>query len=202
MSPRSPRPILFTLALGVGALACKGDGFDPLDPDLIGDLGNDQGDAEGDDYTGLFATTLSPLDCDCPKLYPDDFPDLGAGLGLDPDDVIDPCAQLAIFYGVDTPAGGQVEIVQADGLLIWESWLPPLSGPVDADGSFSVGGSEDFSESFVEARLVSRVDAQYSSPDAFLGVMQQRIIAKLLDRSVDCRSTHQIDGSRMDPSPP
>jgi hypothetical protein len=190
------------IALAFGLVACQGDGFDPLDPDHIGDLGNDQGDAQGDAFSGRFAIALSPLDCDCPKLYPEDFPDLGAGLGIDPDDVIDPCGQLAIFYGADTPAGSQVDVVQVDGLLVWESWLPPLSGPVDSDGTFSVGGSEDFSETFVEARLVSRVDAEYSNPDAFLGVMQQRIIAKLLDRSVDCRSTHQVEGTRLDEGAP
>ena len=196
------RAFLVTVSVFVALSSCKSDPFDPLDPDHVNDVGNDMGDAKGEAYSGRFALDITPLDCDCPTLIPEDFPDLGAGLGLDPDDEIDPCDQLAIFYGVDdATAGSQVDVIQTDGFLAWTSWLPPLSGPVDADGTFTVVGSEDFSETFVDARMVSRVDAEYSSDDAFLGVMQQRIIASLLDRNVDCRSTHQVSGTRIADAP-
>jgi hypothetical protein len=181
----------------LAAGACKNDPFDPLDPDNIGDLGNDMGDAKGEGYSGKFALELTPLDCDCPPLFPEDFENLGAGLGLEPGDTIDPCSQIAIFYGSDAEAVTQAELVQADGLLAFTDWLPPLSGPVDADGSFSVGGYEDFSETFVDAAMVVRIDGEFGNIDGFFGVLQQRVIANLLDRSVDCRSTHQIDGVRV-----
>ena len=56
---------------------------------------------------------------------------------------------------------------------------------------------EDFSETFIEAALVSRIDGEFDGKDAFFGVMQQRTIAKLLDRTVDCRSTHQLNALRL-----
>lgn len=183
--------------LSLSLNACASDPFDPLDPDNIGDLGNDQGDAVGEGFSGVFAIELTPLDCDCPTLYPEDFPGLGVGLGLEPGDEVDPCTQVAFFYGADSDVGAQAKLVQADGVLAWTDWLPPLSGPIDGDGTFAVGGYEDFSETFIEAALVSRIDGEFDGGDAFFGVMQQRTIAKLLDRTVDCRSTHQLNALRL-----
>lgn len=186
---------LLCFATGCGLAGI--DPPDPLDPGNIGDISNDPGDAIGSAYSGTYDLTATQLDCDCPMLTAEDFPGGGEGLGLEPGQVVDPCVELDTFYGRPIESGGIIEIEQTDGYSAWTNWIPELLGPVNQDGSFVVAGYEDFSETFLNAQMVSRVDGRHMSIDRFTGIMRQRVIAELPGLNLDCRSSHQIDAVRV-----
>ncbi len=196
--PKVSRAALFSIGLASVATACESPQLDPLDPGVIGDVANDPGDAVGSSYSGSYNFEATSLDCDCPLLEAEDFPGGGEPLGLEPGQQVDPCVEIDTFYGRSVSAGGTIELTQSDGIEVWENWLPVMTGPVYADGDFVVAGYEDFSETFLNAQVVSRIDGRHLDASRFTGILRQRVIAELPGLSLDCRASHQVDAMRID----
>jgi hypothetical protein len=179
--------------------ACAPD-LDPLDPQVAGDIGKNDGDALGEAWSGNYAFETILLECDCPVLQPDEIeiPDDGT-LPIEPGEVVDACQILYDFDTMPAPeAGTVVQLVHADGTLAWPHWFPALAGPVDADGTFTVAGTADLSQYFVSAELVTRVDGDLDQ-SGFSGTLGQRVIARLPTREVDCRSEHGVSATLISP---
>lgn len=195
------KPIARGLVLAFAGLcvsACGGEPPDPLDPDAVSKVGNQPGTGRGSTFSGTYDTRVVLTDCDCPTLTAEDFPDGGASLGIDPDDEIDLCEQIEVFYDRPPIEGGTVDIDQVDGQIFWPEWIPVMSGPVESDGEFVVAGYEDFSQSFFDAEVVSRVDGRHIDANRFTGALRERLIGELPGLPIDCRATHQIDGTRIE----
>lgn len=166
--------------LGLLLLAACGSDPDPLDPDAIDDVARDEGDAEGDAYTGAYLVKATGTrTCDCPEVQG-----------------IDLCAFDLTALGDDTT----VDVTQFDGYLLLApagfSDSRAMTGPLDASGEFDLGGLFDLGTVLGEGNLLSRMTGSFTGPDRFTATLRTRIDGSFGDDAVDCRTEIDLTGER------
>ena len=178
------------LTLGSGCQETPGE----LDPEVVHDLSRRPGDAEGLDLTGAYAGQITLLECGCPEL--------------------DGLEGLSICHGMGglKPEAGDsgflmFEVVQTDGILMMRVEDLSLTGPVDDDGAFAVGGVFDMTTIATTGKIVTRVDGNFDpdsnrnrlEADAAVRITGEAAVAHgaLDDRtSIDCVERYEIEGSQ------
>ena len=76
--------------------------------------------------------------------------------------------------------------------------LSALTGPIDADGSFSVAGLHDVSTIAGPLELIGRLDGSVDGDDALAtGDAAQRLIGELSGEPIDCRWTGEFVAERQ-----
>ncbi|WAS97335.1 hypothetical protein [Nannocystis punicea] len=164
-------------ALSLGA--CPDDqAQDPLDPALLIELSEAGGDGRGEALGGRYVTAADVLECDCP-------PRMG----------VDLCGPVgaAQLIGINGPA----RLVQVDGWLTYEpevAALPwALSGAVNRDRSFALGGISGLAVGLFTVGLYARFDGEFTV-DGLHGELAHRLLGELPDGPVDCRTTYAVTG--------
>ncbi|PCC67766.1 hypothetical protein SAMN02745121_02402 [Nannocystis exedens] len=165
-------------ALSVGA--CPEDqAQDPLDPDLLIALSEAGGDGRGEALTGRYITVSEVLECDCP-------PRMGV-------DLCGP-AGSAQLIGIDGPT----RIEHVDGWLTFEpevTSLPwALSGAVDRDRSFVLGGISGLAIGLFTVGMYARFDGEFTDAGGLRGELAHRLLGELPDGRIDCRTTYAVRG--------
>lgn len=169
-------------ALACPTLACQAaEPSDPLDPDLLQELGMEQGSASGSARSGGWSFVFTPSSCDCPAVEVEES-------------TLELC-ELAGLRPLDAT------VTELDGLLIVEfpaAMLSALTGPIDADGSFSVAGRHDASSVTGPLELLGRIDGNFDSDDSnATGEGSQRLLGEFAGVSVDCRWTGDFVAERQ-----
>lgn len=170
--------------------ACKDDGAgDPLSADAIDSISQSQGDASGDDWSGTYLTEFALLSCDCPTVQmemggmPIEF-DICEAVDFAPEDGNSPASLL-----------------QTEGLLLLElEDSGQMTGPIDADGNFSVGSRVNLDSLLFENEFLGRIDGELDTDEGnahFTALYQQRVVADYLDEHIDCRAKFDLDGTRF-----
>ena len=142
---------------------------DPLDPEVIRELAATQGSATGDERSGAWTFAFEQRSCDCPSFEID-----GALLDL--------CALLNLV-------SVEVELVEGSGWLgVSGPGFALLTGAIEADGGFVVGGREDLSNLGAGLEALRRLDGDFANHDgSAVGFAAQRLIGEVPGRAVDCR---------------
>lgn len=169
-------------ALAGPALGCQAaEPSDPLDPDRLQELGMEQGSASGSARSGGWTFVFTPSSCDCPTVEVEQ-----ASVEL---------CELASLRPIDA------DLIELDGLLIVElpaAMLSALTGPIDADGGFSVAGRHDASSVTGPLELLGRIDGRFEADDArAAGDAAQRLLGELAGVSVDCRWMGEFSAERQ-----
>ena len=178
--------MLVLVALG----GCKEEPGD-LDPQVVHDLARQPGTALGLELTGDFDGELVVEDCQCPELTSLEGLSLCQGAGpLAPD----PGDSLFLAF----------EVVQTDGILLFRYSDLSLTGPIDEDGAFAVGGVFDMTTLFTTGKTVTRVDGEFDGPDEFTALIRNRLAGEVMpglgelteQQSIDCVETFTLDALR------
>jgi hypothetical protein len=170
-----------TRASLVGALALAigcADDPGPLDPATIAELARTKGDAHGYGRTATYDAMLTPDSCDCPAI---DFP-------------IEMVGSLCVLQLVPE-AFVTIQIVQNDGTLLLEFEPFELVGPIDQDGTFSLGAIDEISV-FESGRRTARLDGSFEDIDLLVGEFAQHYDAKTLDQTFDCTERFSVEAIR------
>lgn len=179
---RSSRLLATTAALTL-LLACQTtEPPDPLDPEVIKEAAEAQGDAKGTDHSGRYDITVdSTAACDCPAI---------AGMDLCNNEL----TTLA-------SAGGSVSIVQSNGSLVLseDAELLSLTGSIDADGSFDLAGIYGFGGVVGEISVLVHLIGGFSSEDKFSATLHSRAEGKYQGDPIDCRTEVPLYGIRSAP---
>lgn len=161
-------------------LACRvTEPADPLDPEVIKEAAEAEGDAKGADYSGRFDIRLDATGaCDCPAV---------AGMDLCNNEL----TTLA-------SAGGSVTITQSDGYLVLaeDAELLNLTGAVDADGSFDLAGIYGFGGVVGEISVYVHLLGGFSSEDRFSATLHSRAEGTYDGDAIDCRTEVPLYGVR------
>lgn len=177
--------LVFGAVLASGLLCAPGCGDEagPLDRETVAALARTRGDAQGTSHTGNWAVRFEVTSCTCPA---------------DTMVCIDPALQEILT--------GYPRLIEGDGLLVvsaFDSGLfgatvvpAELSGPIDADGTFSVGSVGAGFGLLVELLTIARLDGSFDGDDAFTGVFAQRIEGTLAEAKLDCTIELQYDATR------
>ncbi len=176
--------LVFGAVLASGLLCAPGCGDEagPLDRETVAALARTQGDAQGTSHTGNWEVRFEVTSCSCP-----------ANTMV----CIDPALQDVL--------AGYARLIEGDGLLVVSAsesemfGLGPfaeLSGPIDADGTFSVGSVGAGFGLLVELLTIARLDGSFDGDDAFTGVFAQRIEGTLDETKLDCATELQLDATR------
>jgi hypothetical protein len=166
------RPLLLALSLG----ACPAEQpTDPLDPAVIAELAEAEGDAEGSGFDGQYIVSSAQRSCECER-------------GAD----INPCAT---FTGLDGPVdvthiGGYLTVVPIGGTFYFG-----LSGGVDRDGSFVLAAISDLGSLVSASSIYMRLDGSIEGVE-FAGDLTYRLFGTLGDTALDCRATFAVTGFR------
>jgi hypothetical protein len=163
----------------VPLLACSQPEADVLDPEVIKEAAEAEGDAEGSDYSGTYLVTTDASGvCDCPTI---------AGMDLCDNELTSLAA-----------VGGVVELVQTDGTLILseDAELLTLSGALNADGSFDLGGVYGFSGVVGEISVYIHLIGAFSSEQRFTGALHSRALGDYNGDPIDCRTEVELEGLR------
>jgi len=166
------------LLLAAPSIACASDGG-PLDADTVAALVRTPGSAEGYARSGLYDATLVPESCDCPAV---------TGMAL--------CLLAAV-----PEAFASLEIVQSDGHLLVPVELTELVGPLDDDGTFSVGAVDDLTNALVDGHHVARLDGEFDEDGDFTGDFGHRYQATFVgpmaeEQEVDCTERFTVEALR------
>ncbi|TPV93896.1 MAG: hypothetical protein B7733_18025 [Myxococcales bacterium FL481] len=175
------------IACAMLAFACgpRPDARDPLDPDVLEDLGQEQGNAVGDTWSGVYRLESERIDCNCPTIS-------------------DAHGSVAIceLETLNQPEDARIEVIQADGQLLWLTPVEEirLTGSVDANGSFVVTAVQTEAAAAVTLQSLSRAEGQLERPPAprFHADYWQRVSGELGDETIDCRSHFDVVGTRID----
>lgn len=166
------RPALLALSLG----ACPADQpTDPLDPAVIAELAEAEGDAEGSGFDGQYVVTSAQRSCECRR-------------GAD----ANPCAT---FTGLD----GLLDVTHVGGYMtalpIGGSFYFGLSGGVDRDGSFALAAISGVESLVSSGSIYLRLDGSVEGLE-FEGELVYRLVGTLVDTALDCRATYAVTGFR------
>lgn len=164
------RPLLFALALL--APACGSDGLERSD---VEDLA--PGDATGSDASGVYELELFARDC------------LGSCL-------VRAGVITASLCDAGELATEIVEVTQTDGRLVMDSAglvVERITGGIDADGSFEVGG---FGTQYGGSVAVAVYSSGTLEGDRFTGTAQSRGSGSVEGNSIDCTAIYEISGVR------
>ncbi len=163
----------------VPLLACAQSEPDVLDPEVIQEAAEAEGDAQGSDYSGTYlVSTDASSACDCPTV---------AGMDLCDNELTSLAA-----------VGGVVDLVQTDGTLILseDAELLTLSGALDADGSFDLGGVYGFSSVVGEVSVYIHLIGGFTDEDRFTGALHSRAVGTYDGDDIDCRTQVELAGLR------
>ncbi|NVB40768.1 hypothetical protein G6O69_23210 [Pseudenhygromyxa sp. WMMC2535] len=175
------RGALPALAALLVLAACPGEtASDPLDPELVSELSGTQGSAEGSGYAGSWRMSATQHECDCPSVEFDGDP-------------IDLCilADLGAFSNLE------LEIGQVDGYL--GATLPSdivLTGPVEANGAFTLAGVRNLSTAAGTLQAIIRIDGSFPDLDNAEGDAAQRFVGEFATEAVDCRWQGELSAER------
>lgn len=172
--------------------ACQ-DAPGELDRDVVNDLSRTRGDAAGTARTGRYLVRVRAESCECPIYEATPLAWASA------------CAPLLAL-------GGEIvedaEIVESDGfLLVRLPTIGVLTGPIEQDGEFSVGGVIDLSSPVSRGAIIVRGDGSFLDthvppPDepytrwAMEGLLQRRLVGELLEETTDCTEQLFIEDAR------
>lgn len=177
MRPGARSPALLA---GYLLLACQNtEPNDPLDPDVIKEAAEAEGDARGTDYSGRFSITLDDTGaCDCPEI---------AGMDL--------CHNELTTVAT---TGGSVTLTQNDGYLVLseDAGILSLTGAIDADDSFDLAGIYSFGAVVGDANLYVHLLGAFSSHDRFSATLHSRTQGTYNGEAVDCRTEIPLYGVR------
>lgn len=181
-SPRfwSPAYLLTSLFACQSLLACQTtEPADPLDPDVIKEAAEAEGDGKGTDYSGTYDISVdATAACNCPTI---------AGMDL--------CHnQLTTLASV----GGSVTITQNDGFLVLseDAQLLNLTGGVDSDGGFDLAGIYAFGGVVGELSVYVHLLGAFSSDDRFSATLHSRAEGEYNGEPIDCRTEVPLYGVR------
>jgi hypothetical protein len=159
------------------------------DAQTVLELVRSRGDALGTAHTGVWATTIEELDCDCPEL----------SLGSTIPAVIEPCtAIIAATTDFSSPW-----FIEADGVLHMRFATLELLGRIDDDGEIALGEVSSLSNPAVSIRTVLRLDGSIvdHDRDARTGVWAEldgelvaRFDGKLAERGFRCGAEYELHG--------
>ena len=173
------RPDLALLAACL-LLACQtSEPDDPLDPDVIQEAAEAEGDARGTDFSGRFDLSLDTTGaCNCPEI---------AGMDL--------CHNELTTL---TTAGGSATLTQSDGYLVLsaDEGLLSLTGAIDDDDSFDLAGIYGFGAVVGEVSLYIHLLGGFSSQDRFSATLHSRTRGTFNGEAVDCRTEIPLYGTR------
>lgn len=163
----------------LAALVGCGSDDGPLDADTVAGLVRTPGSAEGYARTGLYDATLLPESCDCPAV---------TGMTL--------CLLAAV-----PEAFASLDIVQSDGSLVVPIEIYELVGPLQDDGTFTVGAVDDLTNALVDGRHIARFDGEFAEDGGFAGDFAHRYQATFIDtmleeREVDCTERFTVEAVR------
>ncbi len=153
---------------------------DPLDPEVVQEAAEAEGDARGAERSGTFAVTLGAASgCDCPPVMQVDL-------------CVNDLTTLAEM-------GGAVTLTQSDGFLVLteDMGLLNLSGALQASGEFDVAGIYGFGSVLGELGLYVRLVGRFTSADRFTGTVASRALGDLDDEDIDCRNDVEVIGTRI-----
>lgn len=170
-------PRLRLLACAALLAACDDPEPDALDPAVVDAVAKSEGDADGDARSGFYAlTTTESRTCDCPELQ-----------GFD----------LCSVNFAQIGGGSASEFVQYDGYLLFSpDSETPMSGRVDDDGSFDLGGLGDLDTLFTAGEMVTRLTGEFSG-DTLTAVLRTRFDGTILEEPVHCRTEVELAGTRL-----
>lgn len=173
----------------LGLWGCSQSEVDPLDHDVVADLGSQQGDASGLDASGRYLVVFEEERCDC---------DVGGIQAL-----------ASLCRAIRRPSlltqGTEMNVVQAEGQVSLlpeeaqfqtsvELQIRELVGPLNADGTFSAGFVSDF-VSLSRGRVLLRADGDFEDLDTttptISGTLAYRIQGDILLQIEDGRSNWQ-----------
>lgn len=181
MLPSSRRAALAALA-PLLLLTCSEPEPDPLDPGVVEDIAREEGDAEGSDQSGqyVFESVGTPT-CDCP--------------------MTSQIALCSVDLSTLTTIGVEINIIQSDGALVISAEGPDgaiaLSGAIDADGGFDVGGVYNLSSVIGEADIFIRLTGTFSAPGSLTASLLDRVKGQFGDQSIDCRTEGEVAATRV-----
>ncbi len=174
MRPRSPALALLALAgaialSGAATLACVADPqVDPLDPELIRKLSLARGSASGNTHGGSWQFDFDLETCDCPSIELD-----GQTQDL---------CELVQFLP------GELQLTQADGILLIPIGPITSTGAIETDGSFTVASHYDASTLLGPLESLARIDGQFDVKSTHAeGSVTQRLLGELANDPIDCR---------------
>ena len=165
---------LIALALASGCA----DEHGPLHPDTVLELARTKGDARGYAKTATYDAMLTPGSCDCPAVM----------FGLDAFGSL--CTLQLVPEAFVT-----LEVVQNDGTLLVQFEPFELVGPLDDDGTFSLGALDRL-QAFETGYRAARIDGAFEDTDLFVGEFAQHYDAKALEQSVDCTERFGVEAIR------
>lgn len=150
---------------------------DPLDPESIDELARGQGDATGDDRSGVWQFSYVAETCDCPKFELD-------GASLDPCELADSLSDSH-------------QILEGSGILAITTQLGVLTGAIESNDSFVVASHHDISLALGPIDALTRLDGEFSAGNTQAqGWAGQRLIGELAGDSVDCRWIGSFSATR------
>lgn len=165
-------------ALLAVAWACADEPeFDPLDPELIGEISLARGSAVGSTHGGTWTFEFTLDTCDCPSIEFD-----GQTQDL---------CELASF------APDDVQVSHSNGRLAIPVGPITLTGAIESDGTFIVASHHDLSTVLGPLESLARIDGEFDSSSTFAeGMVQQRLLGDLAGDALDCRWTGSFTAER------
>jgi hypothetical protein len=162
------------LAVLVASGCSEDDG--PLARDTVASLARTPGDAIGYGRTGIYDARLSDAECDCPVVTLD----LIGSASL---------CTLDIAMQMNRSIG----IAQNDGVMVLRVDPVELSGPLDQDGTFSIGAVDSLTLLGGSGVRVSRIDGEFDENGILLGEYRQRIDGDFAEATVDCEESFSVE---------
>jgi len=119
-----------------------------LDPDVVHDLSRLPGDGDELDLGGTYSGQLTIVECGCPKVGALEMRSLCNGMG----EIVPEVGQSGFVL---------FDVVQTDGILMLRLEGLALTGPIYADGEFTVGGLFDMTTAITSGSIVTRLDGTF-----------------------------------------
>ena len=82
--------------------------------------------------------------------------------------------------------------MQNDGTMLLSFETFEMVGPLDADGTFSLGALDEL-PSFEKGQRAARLDGSFEDVDLFVGEFAQHYDVDALDQSIDCTERFRIE---------
>ncbi len=162
------------LALAVASGCAEDDG--PMSRATVAALARSSGDAVGYGRSGIYDAMLTEAECDCPVVSLD-------LIGSQSLCTLDAAPMLWRTVGV----------VQSDGVLLLRIDPVELTGPLDADDTFSIGTVDSLTLLGGSGVRISRIDGEFDDVGEIAAVFRQRIDGKFADQEVDCEESFAVE---------
>lgn len=164
------------LAALVGLLGGCAEDDGPMSRQTVAALARTSGDAIGYARTGIYDATLSEGECDCPVVSID---------------LIGTQSLCALDVAPQIPRS--VGLVQSDGVLLLRIDPVELTGPLDADDTFSIGAVDSLSLLGGSGVRIARIDGDFDDDGVIVAEFRQRIDGDFADEKVDCEERFEVE---------